>query len=146
MRVITAIKENPFLAIFSAIGIFFLTPIIQFLVTPLAFEIWFKTLIDKPLNAILYIAFSLLFGAFISLYFYAKNKCEDCKAQDVRVGFGGALVGFVLGVCPACFSLIGALLPLAGSIFLTIYSPVFILLSIIVLVFSINKLGGLKGE
>jgi len=144
MRVITAIKEKPSHAIFSAIGIFFLTPIIQLLVTPIAFEIWFKTLIAKPLNAILYIVFSFLFGLFISLYLYDKNKCEDCKVQDIKAGFGGAILGFVLGVCPACFSLIGALLPLAGNIFLTTYSHIFLLLSIIVLIFSINKLGGFK--
>ena len=144
MRIATAFKEKPFHAIFSAIGIFFLVPVIQLINTPLAFEIWYKTLLDRPLNSALYVIFSVMFGALISLYFYAKNKCIDCKKSDVNTGFGGATLGFVLGVCPACFSLIGVVLPLGGSILLTQYAPAFTLLSIVIILFSIHRLGGFK--
>lgn len=144
MRIITAFREKPFHAILSAIGIFLLLPVIQLAVTPLAFEIWYKTLIDRPLNSALYIIFSFMFGMLISLYVYTKNKCIDCKKSDVNAGFGGATLGFILGVCPACFSLIGVLLPLGGSIFLTQYAPAFTLLSIGIILFSVYKLGGLK--
>lgn len=144
MRLIAAFKEKPFHAIFSAIGIFLLVPIIQLAVTPLAFEIWYRTLIDRPLNSILYIIFSIMFGMLISLYVYAKNKCIDCKKSDVNAGFGGATLGFVLGLCPACFSLIGVLLPLSGSIFLTAYAPAFTALALGIILFSIHRLGGFK--
>ena len=144
MRIVTAFKEKPFHAIFSAIGIFLLVPVIQLAVTPLAFEIWYRTLIDRPLNSILYIIFSAMFGMLISLYLYAKNKCLDCKKSDVNAGFGGATLGFVLGVCPACFSLIGVVLPLSGGILLTQYAPAFTSLSILIILFSIHKLGGFK--
>jgi hypothetical protein len=80
---------------------------------------------------------------FITLYLFAKNKCIDCK-KDVRTGFGGTTLGFMLGVCPACFSFIGFLLPLGGSLFLTQYSPLFMVLSIGIILFSINKMGGFK--
>jgi len=144
MRIIIAFKEKPFHAIFSTIGIFLLVPIIQLVVTPLAFEIWYRTLIDRPLNSILYIIFSVMFGMLISLYIYATNKCVDCKKSEANAGFGGATLGFVLGVCPACFSLIGVVLPLGGGILLTQYAPAFTLLSIVIIFFSIHRLGGFK--
>jgi len=144
MRIATAFKEKPFHAIFSAIGIFLLVPVIQLAVTPLAFEIWYRTLLERPLNSALYVIFSVMFGVLISLYFYAKNKCVDCKKSDANAGFGGATLGFVLGVCPACFSLIGVVLPLGGSILLTQYAPAFTLLSIVIILFSIHRLGGFK--
>jgi len=144
MRIITAVKEKPFHALLSSVGIFLLVPLIQSINTPLAFEIWYKTFLDRPLNSLLYIAFSIMFGMLISLYIYSKSKCIDCKKGDINAGFGGAALGFVLGICPACFSLIGVLLPLGGSIFLTAYSPVFTALSIALILFSIQRLGGFR--
>ena len=144
MRIITAVKEKPFHAILSSLGIFLLVPVIQSINTTLAFEIWYKTLLDRPLNSILYIAFSVMFGMLISLYSYSKNKCIDCKERDINTGLGGAVLGFVLGICPACFSLIGVLLPLGGSIFLTTYAPIFTVLSITIILFSIQRLGGFR--
>ena len=138
-----AAKEKLAITIIAALGIFFLTPLIQSITTPLAFDIWFIDIVTKPVNSIQYIVFSGLFGMFVSLYLYSKNKCIDCKT-DVKAGFGGTTLGFVLGICPACFSFIGFLLPLGGSIFLTTYSPLFIALAIGIILFSIYKMGGLK--
>lgn len=144
MRTLIALRENPFHAIFSSIGVFFLVPVIQLIVTPLAFEIWFRTLLDRPLNSGLYIAFSGMFGSLVSLYVYSSNKCIDCKKDDISTGLGGAALGFVLGICPACFSIIGLLIPLSTSIFLTTYSPAFTLVAMATIVFSIYRLGGFK--
>ncbi len=138
-----AVRERPVIAILSAVGIFLLSPLIQNFNTSLAFQIWFTDIVQKPASSAPYIVFSILFGMFISLYYYSKNKCIDCK-KDVRTGFGGGTLGFLLGVCPACFSFIGFLLPLGGSLFLTQYSPLFMVLSIGIILFSINKMGGFK--
>jgi len=138
-----AAKEKLAITIIAALGIFFLTPLIQSITTPLAFDIWFLDIVQKPLTSIQYIAFSVLFGMFISLYLYSKNKCIDCKT-DAKTGFGGTTLGFVLGVCPACFSFIGFLLPLSGSIFLTTYSPIFIAVAIGIILFSIYRMAGFK--
>jgi len=138
-----SIKEKPVVAIVSAIGIFFVNPLIQSLSTPLAFQIWSTDIFQKSESSILYIAFSILFGIFISLYLYSKNKCIDCK-PDAKVGFGGSTFGLILGVCPACFSFIGFLIPLGGSILLTRWYPVFIVASIVIILFSIYKMGGFK--
>ena len=146
IRLFSAIKERPAITILLSIGMFFVTPLIQSFNTPLAFEIWFRDLSQKLLSVITYSAFSVLFGMFISLYLYTKNKCLDCRKEDARPGFGGSVLGFMLGVCPACFSFIGFLLPLGTSIFLTTYSPIFTTLSVGIILFSIFKLGGFKRE
>lgn len=138
-----AIKERPAIAVISTVGIFFVNPLIQSLSTPLAFQIWSTDILQKPESSIPYIIFSILFGIFVSLYLYSRNKCIDCK-PDARTGFGGSAFGFVLGVCPACFSFIGFLIPLGGSIFLTRYYPVFIAISIAIILFSICKMGGFR--
>jgi hypothetical protein len=144
IRLLTAVKEKPEVAVLSAVGIFFLLPLIQMLNTPLAFDIWFTDLQQKPLNSMLYVAFSILFGAFISLYLFTRNKCFDCKPENARTGFAGSVAGFMVGVCPACFSFIGVLLPLGPTLFLTTYSPIFTAISIGIMLFSIYKLGGFR--
>lgn len=143
MILFEAVKTKPAIAIVAAVGIFFATPIFQTVNTPLAFDIWFADITQKPLNSVLYTTFSILFGMFISLYLYSKNTCIDCK-KEARKGFGGTALGFFVGVCPACFSFVGFLLPLGGSLFLTAYAPLFILASIGIMVFSINKMGGFR--
>jgi hypothetical protein len=75
-----------------------------------------------------------------------RYDCLDCKKEDGRPGFVGSMLGFVLGVCPACFSFIGFLLPLGTSIFLTTYSYMFIGLSVTIILFSTLKLGGFRKE
>ena len=144
IRLLTAAKERPAVAALSAAGIFFLLPLIQMISTPLAFDIWFTDLQQKPLNSMLYVVFSILFGAFISLYLFTRNKCFDCKPENARTGFVGSVAGFMVGVCPACFSFIGVLLPLGPTLFLTTYSPIFTAVSIAIVLFSIYKLGGFR--
>lgn len=138
-----AVKEKSAIAALASIGIFFVNPLVQSISTRLAFEIWFIDLIQKPLSSIPYMVFSVLFGMFIVLYIYAKNKCINCK-KDARTGIGGTSLGFMIGVCPACFSFVGFLLPLGGSIFLTTFSPLFISASIGIILFSIYRIGGFK--
>ena len=146
IRLFSAISERPILTGLLAVAMFLIIPLIQSVNTPLAFEIWFRELTQKPLSIITYGSFSFLFGTFMPLYLYTKNKCVDCRKEDATPGFGASLLGFLLGVCPACFSFIGFLLPLSTSIFLTRYSYVFTGMSIGILLFSIFKLGGFKKE
>ncbi|AIC15500.1 hypothetical protein [Nitrososphaera viennensis] len=144
IRLLSAVKYKPAIAALSATGIFFLLPLIQLINTWLAFDIWFLDLQQKPWSSIPYMAFSILFGVFISLYLFTRNKCFNCKPEAARTGFAGSVVGFMVGVCPACFSFIGVLLPLGPTLFLTMYSPVFTAISIAIVLFSIYKLGGFR--
>lgn len=140
---IQAAKQKPLIAMAASIGIFLLNPLIQSITTSLAFQIWLADITQKPLNASLYIGFSVLFGMFVTLYLFSKNQCIDCK-PEAKSGIGGSALGFVMGVCPACFSFVGFLLPLSGSLFLTAYSPLFTLVSIGIIVFSIYKMSGFR--
>ena len=140
-----AIKEKPLLVVALAVVMFFITPLIQSLNTSLAFEIWFRDLYQKPLNSILYIIFSVLFGMFMTLYLYSRNSCIDCKTSKVtKSGIAGTLLGFMIGVCPACFSFIGFLVPLSASLFLTAFAPIFMTASIAIILYSIFRVGGFK--
>ena len=140
-----AMKEKPLLVIALTAAMFFVTPIIQSFTTSLAFEIWFRELYQKPLNSALYIIFSVLFGMFMTLYLYAKKSCIDCKASEpTKSGIAGTLLGFIIGVCPACFSFIGFFVPLSVSILLTTFAPIFIIVSISIIVYSIYRVGGFK--
>jgi hypothetical protein len=146
IRLFSAISERPILTGLSAVAMFFIIPLIQSINTPVAFEIWIRELTQKPLGIVTYGSFSFLFGTLIPLYLYTNNKCVDCKKEDATPGFGASVLGFLLGVCPACFSFIGFLLPLGVSIFLTRYSYVLTGVSIVIILFSIFKLGGFKKE
>jgi hypothetical protein len=148
MILIKAIKEKSVLAIVLGIVMFLITPVIQSFNSTLAFEIWFRDLYQKPLNSALYILFSILFGIFMSLYFYSRKNCIDCKRKNnaARSGILGSILGFIIGVCPACFSWIGVFVQLSTSIILTTYSPIFTLLSISIILCSIFKLGGFRGH
>lgn len=143
--VLYAIKTRKELAVLSSIGIFFLLPLIQSINTSLAFEIWFADLVNKPLNALLYITFSILFGMYISLYLYSKkNVCIECNTRVDKKGIVGSILGFLIGVCPACFSFLAFLLPLGSSIFLSLYSPLFTLIAIAIIAYSIYRFGGFR--
>lgn len=145
-----AIKEKFPIMIGVSLFMFFITPIIQSINTSLAFEIWLKDLYQKPLSSGLYITLSILVGIYVALYLYTRNKCIDCetgKKERVvtsRSGFIGSFIGFMLGVCPACFSFIGFLIPLSTSIFLSTYTPIFTSIAIAIILFSMHKLGGFK--
>lgn len=140
-----AIKEKLVLAVLLTILMFFLTPVMQSFNTSLAFEIWFRDLYQKPLNSILYVVFSILFGIFISLYLYSRKNCTDCKIKPGgKSGFTGSVIGFMIGVCPACFSFIAFLIPLSASIFLTTFAPIFLMVSIGIILHSIYSLGRFK--
>ena len=142
---VKVIKEKPLLVVALAVVMFFVTPIMQSFNTSLAFEIWFRDLYQKPWNSVLYIIFSVLFGVFITLYLYSRNRCIDCKtSKATKSGITGTLLGFMIGVCPACFSFIGFLVPLSASIFLTTFAPKFMTASIAIILYSIHRVGGFK--
>ncbi len=144
--IIHAIRTRPIITIIASLGIFLLIPLIQSINTPLAWEIWFVDLLNKPFNATLYIMFSILFGIYITLYIYTKSIscCNINRKKYLQSGTIGSILGFIVGVCPACFSFIAFLLPLGASLTLTAYSPLLTVLSIVIITFSIYKLGGLR--
>jgi hypothetical protein len=138
-----AARQRPAVAALASVGIFLATPLIQLLNSSFALKAWYLGLVENPFNALLYVIFSVLFGFFIALYLYSKNKCIDCKPA-VRTGIGGSAIGFLIGMCPACFPILALVLPLSGTLFLTQYSYIFIVVSIAIILFSIYKMGGFR--
>ena len=107
-------------------------------------------MIKSPLNSSLYVIFSLLFGALISLQIYNLSKpklCKDCNTKaGKRTGIIGVVFGSLVGVCPACVGLLGLILPLGTSLTLTRFGWAFMLIAIGIMVLSIYLVGGFKKE
>jgi len=155
MRIINSLKDKKALkwGIVAAISVAIVLPIIQTGFFQNSFESWFLTLVKSPLNTSLFIIFSLLFGASISLQVYNlsnKRICKDCNSKTNKKGFGfgavGAVFGSLVGVCPACIGLVGLIFPLGTSLTLTYYGWVFMLIAIGIMTLSIYLLGGFKKE
>ncbi|RMF28889.1 MAG: hypothetical protein D6752_06860, partial [Candidatus Nitrosothermus koennekii] len=70
--------------------------------------------------------------------------CIECNTRVDKKGIVGSILGFLIGVCPACFSFLAFLLPLGSSIILSVYSPLFTLIAIAVITYSIYRFGGFK--
>jgi len=151
MRVFRALKMKKYLgiAILAALGIGLFLPLIQTGLDPNNVLAWYLALVQKPFNTGLYVSFSILFGLLISLQLYNNEICKTCKIDKASkkaqgVGGFGAVLGFAVGVCPACLGVIALLLPLSVSITLTNYSWVFTGIAIIIMIVSLYLLGGFR--
>jgi len=112
----------------------------------MVFRYFNKTSKLSTIHNILYTLWHVYITLHVCEERYICIDCErvDIKASNANTGILGTVIGFIIGVCPACFSLIGVLLPLGVSITLSAYSSYFTLLSIAIILFSIFKLGGVK--
>jgi len=150
MRIVNMLKNRRYLgiAVLSALGIGLFLPLVQTGLKPDNMLAWYLTLVDRPLNTGLYVIFSVLFGVLVALQLYNKHICKTCNVKTdskkaSTFGGTGAVLGFALGVCPACIGLIGLLLPLTVSITLTNYNWLFMSIAIAIMFVSIKFLGGL---
>jgi len=150
MRLINAFKTRKSLmyGITATVIVAIVLPVIQTGFFQNSFESWYLTLLKSPLNSSLYVIFSLLFGALISLQIYnLDKKCKECNTKaGKRTGFFGVVVGLLIGICPACIGLLGLILPLGTSLTLTYYGWAFMIVAIGILILSIYLLGGFKRE
>jgi len=99
-------------------------------------------------NAILFVVFVALFGITLSFQIYNWRQPKTCSINQKRAGasVGGiaSFVGLLVAQCPACASLGVLFLPFSAVTFLTEFSTALNLLSIGLLLFTINYLGGFK--
>lgn len=150
MLIIEALKKKKYLAIaiISAIAIGILFPVIQVGFLLNVIDVWFSTLLDKPLNTILYFTFSAVFGIMVAFQIFNLKECKTCKinVKSTSGAFGGATFGFIFGICPACVGLIGLILPLGASIALNYYGWIFTTIAIVIMLYAINVLGGFKND
>lgn len=130
----------PALAALVAMAIVFLWPSI-----PLgSVSDWLRFFAYYTPQNYLYALMTLFSGLYVGVYVFNKTVVRCCAAGNAKVGAGGSLIGMLLGACPACIPALAFLLPLSVTILLSRLSIIFLLISIVIMLFSIRTVGGLK--
>ncbi len=136
------------LAVLSGIFLLLVYAFTQVLGNPENLDIW---LADMPwYNAVLTAVFIALFGLAFAFQIFLWRQPKTCSVQQKVAGAGtsgaGSIGFFLIAQCPACASLGSLFLPLSAVAFLTQYSWFFNLLTIGVLLFTLNYLGAFKKD
>jgi hypothetical protein len=112
---------------------------------PLAsLTVWFQTLVAKFPTNVLYPIFALIIGTYVALFVYDRKVATCCRVGTSRTGAAASLFGVLLGACPACIPLLAFFLPLSFTIVLGYYSWMILLGSILILLWSIWRIGGFQ--
>lgn len=144
MQLIDVLKQKLYLgiAVLAAVFMFFFLPYVQTL--GLQTDLWYQ--IVPPLNFALFLVLVGIFGVFVSFQIYKFRGPKVCKIN--KKGTSGGMIGsvfaFVVGVCPACVGFAGLFLPLGIVTTLVVFGPVFILISIALIILSIYMNDGFK--
>ena len=106
-------------------------------------DIWFANI--PLLNLFMFVAFSVLFGVTLSFQIYNWRQPKTCDLKKSAGSTSAATaIGLLIAQCPACASLGTLFLPLSVLAFIGKYSILLDLISILILIFTINYLGGFK--
>ncbi len=150
MKLLEVLKKHSYLALAVSSSIIFA---IIYVYTQLLgiienFGVWLATI--PPENGFLFIVFSVLFGITLSFQVYNWGQPKTCALNKKVKGAGSSGIGifafFFVSQCPACASLGAIFLPLSVSVFLTQYSLLITLISIGLLLFTLNYLGAFREE
>ncbi len=96
-------------------------------------------------NAILFPILAVLFGMAVSFQIYMRSQPKVCNIKKSTGATSGAVAaGFFVAQCPACASLGTLLLPVSAVTALVQFGWVINLVSISLILFTINYLGGFK--
>ena len=151
-KVFKALKKKPYYGIAGAIIIFTL-PIVLSVFSPDGISSWFSMIGFKPINFTFSILLSLVFGSFVSLYYYNKSLPNCCQVGTAKAGFIGGTGGALLGKCPACFSVMALILPAFGigsalsvTLFFAKWAWAIMAISMILIFYSIYRLEGFKAD
>jgi len=109
-------------------------------------DIWFT--IIPWYNAILFVLFAVLFGMTLSYQLYVRSQPKICKVDKKSIGAssGATFIGFLVAQCPACASIGALFLPLSILTVFIKYSTVINIISIALLLFTLNYLGAFKND
>lgn len=140
-------KQNYFLlAVFSSILMLAVYIYTQLLGIIENIGVWLATI---PLhNAVLLIIFTILFGVTSSYQVFLWRQPKTCsvnkKISTAGTGGIGTFGIFLVAQCPACASLSALFLPISVLAFFSEFSWLINLVSIGLLLFTLNYLGGFK--
>jgi hypothetical protein len=149
MKVIQVLKKKKYglIALVGTILMLIVYPFLQVLLNGgfHNYFFWFELILkEAPLNFVLYIIFSGLFGVVTSLNIYNwKHRTCDIKGSAGTGGIGTILAIFT-SQCSACFSLATVFLPTVAVGALVVYNTLFNLISVGLMVVAIHLLGGFK--
>ncbi len=110
-------------------------------------DVWFAS--APAINLALFGVISVLFGITLSFQIYSWKQPKTCHVNKTAIGTGSTatFAGFMAAQCPACASLGALILP--SSIFLAVfvkYSTLINIISVGLLLFTLNYLGAFKNE
>jgi len=106
-------------------------------------EIWLQTLASKFPTNVLYPLFAALVGNYVALYTYDKKVVRCCRVNATRTA-APSILGMLLGACPACIPALALFLPLSFTIAIGYYSWIILLVSIILISFSLWRAGAFQ--
>jgi len=105
---------------------------------------WLKFLYFYTPQNYFYAILSILSGLYVGIYVYNRKVAACCSIDSVKTGAAGSIFGILLGACPACIPVLAFLLPLSATIVLSRLSVVFLIIAILIMLFSIYRMNGFK--
>ena len=150
MRIISVLKQRNYFLLAVASSVIFALFYIYTQVLGIVenIDIWL-TVIPRY-NAVLFVLFASLFGVTFSFQVYNWRQPKVCSVSQKRtgagIGGGASFIGLLIAQCPACASLGALFLPVSAISFFTQFSMVLNVVSIGLLLFVINYLGGFKNQ
>ena len=147
MKIFEVLGIKKYLAIFiiSTAFMFFFYSFVQVLGIIQNIDLFFINL--PPLNFVLFLIFTILFGMNLSLFVYNRSRkvCEYNKKKVLGSSSLGTFFSFFVGVCPACTGFAVLLgIPLSLTTFLIQFNILFFSIIIGVLLLSIYLSDGFK--
>lgn len=130
----------PALAALATMAFIFLWPSI-----PLgSVAVWLRFFAYYTPQNYFYALMTVLSGVYVGIYVYNRKVAACCSIDSIKTGVVGSLFGILLGACPACIPVLAFLLPLSATIVLSRLSVVFLIIAILIMLFSIYHMNGFK--
>jgi len=129
----------PALAAIAAMLVVFFWPSIPLM----GIENWLQFFYYYTPQNIFYALLTLLAGLYVGVYVYNKTVCKTCRVS-AKTGATSLVGGVLLGACPACIPVLAVFLPLGVSVYLSRISWIFLIISIIFILFLIYRMNGFK--
>ena len=108
-------------------------------------ENWALVYSNTPYLLVLYPLVAILSGVILGLFAYRKWQEPSCAiGGGTKLGATGSFVGIFLGACPACIPTFAVLLPLGVNVFLSRVAPFFAGLAVVILLFAIYRMSGIR--
>jgi hypothetical protein len=134
------------IAIIASIGMAAIYAYSQVLGVVENIDLWLKVM--PWYNKILFSIFVTIFGASVAYQVYLWKQPKVCAINKVgrsASANSGATFGvFLVTQCPACASIGSLFLPLSAMLFIANFGWLINLIGIVVILFTINYLGGFK--